>query len=196
MINEIVNFLVNSIFELGYFGIFILMAIQNSIFPFAMELVLVPAGYLAYKGEMSLGLVLFFGSMGQLAGALCSYWFAYYFGKKVVYRFVNKKIQLKLQNIFRENNLNSLFFAFIIPGIRPYISLPAGFSKMNLFKFVLFVFIGSFFWVSLVSLVGYFVGEDAVLIKQYMDWVTFVTILIGVGWFLWYAKHKSTNNVV
>ena len=51
MIKELAQALVDVIFEWGYLGIFIMMAIESSFIPFPSEIVLVPAGYLASKGD-------------------------------------------------------------------------------------------------------------------------------------------------
>ena len=74
---EIVNFIVDSVSALGYFGIFILMFLESSFFPFPSEVVMVPAGYLASKGEMNLYLAIFSGILGSVAGAWFNYLIAY-----------------------------------------------------------------------------------------------------------------------
>jgi len=171
---EFINLLLNSIMELGYIGIFILMAIQNSIFPFAMEIVLVPAGYLAFKGEMNLVLVLVSGTFGQVFGAILNY----YFGDKIL-SFIKAEKKEKLKTIF---NKHSGFFIFFMPGIRPYSAIFAGLSKMNILKMISYVFISSLFWVGLVTMIGYVVGEDENLVKQYENYITIFTIIIGIFW--------------
>ena len=70
---EIINFLVSTIGTLGYFGIFTLMFLESSFFPFPSEVVMIPAGYLAFKGDMSLTLILISGVLGSLAGAWLNY---------------------------------------------------------------------------------------------------------------------------
>jgi len=171
---EFINILLHSIMELGYIGIFILMAIQNSIFPFAMEIVLVPAGYLAFKGEMNLVLVLASGILGQVFGAILNY----YFGDKILSFIKPDKIE-KLKTTF---NKHSGFFIFFMPGIRPYSAIFAGISKMNIIKMVSYVFVSSLFWVGLVTMIGYVVGEDENLVKQYENYITIFTIIIGIFW--------------
>ena len=84
---EIVNYLVNTIGSLGYIGIFLLMFLESSFFPFPSEVVMIPAGYLAFKGDMNLGLVLFFGISGSLAGAWFNYLLAHNFGRKFLVKY-------------------------------------------------------------------------------------------------------------
>ncbi len=73
MLHDIVNFVVDTVGSLGYTGIFIMMFLESSFFPFPSEVVMVPAGYLAYKGEMNIYFAIFAGVAGSLTGALFNY---------------------------------------------------------------------------------------------------------------------------
>lgn len=81
MLSQIINFIVETVGQLGYAGIFIMMFLESSFFPFPSEVVMIPAGYLAYKGEMNIYFVIFFGILGSLAGALFNYYLAIKFGR-------------------------------------------------------------------------------------------------------------------
>ena len=61
LLADIVNFIVDTVGTLGYAGIFIMMFLESSFFPFPSEVVMIPAGYLVYKGEMNMYLVILFG---------------------------------------------------------------------------------------------------------------------------------------
>ena len=73
---QFVDFILNIISDLGYFGIFVGMAIESSFIPFPSEIIMIPAGYLAHKGEMNIYLAIFFGILGSLVGALINYYLA------------------------------------------------------------------------------------------------------------------------
>jgi membrane protein DedA with SNARE-associated domain len=170
-----------------YLTIFFGMMFQNSIFPFAMEIVLVPAGFLAYKGDLNLFFIILSGTLGQLAGSLLNYFIAYYFGEKLIIKFINKDKLEKSKLFFNKNSI----VGFFMPGIRAYLSLPAGIFRYNIIKFSLVVFLASFLWVSLVSFMGYFIGEDEKLIKQYISYITIFVILIGIGIGIKIIKEKK-----
>ncbi len=81
MLSSIVNFIVETVGSLGYAGIFFMMFLESSFFPFPSEVVMIPAGYLAYKGEMNIFFVVFFGILGSLVGAIFNYYFALKLGR-------------------------------------------------------------------------------------------------------------------
>ena len=81
MLTSIIDFIVQTVSSLGYLGIFIMMFLESSFFPFPSEVVMIPAGYLAYKGEMNIYLVVLFGLLGSLSGALFNYYFAIKLGR-------------------------------------------------------------------------------------------------------------------
>ena len=81
MLTSIINFIVETVSSLGYAGIFIMMFLESSFFPFPSEVVMIPAGYLAHKGEMNIYIVIVLGALGSLGGALFNYYFALKFGR-------------------------------------------------------------------------------------------------------------------
>ena len=65
VLHDIVNFVVDTVGSLGYIGIFMMMFLESSFFPFPSEVVMVPAGYLAFKGVMNIYVVIFSGVAGS-----------------------------------------------------------------------------------------------------------------------------------
>ena len=114
MIHEMAAWLVERIFEYGYFGIFALMAIESSFIPFPSEVVLIPAGYLASKGEMSATLILFSSIAGSLVGSLINYYLAYFVGRKFLLRYgryilISKETLAKMERFFQSHGAISTF---------------------------------------------------------------------------------------
>ena len=137
MLYSIVDFLVQTIGSWGYVGIFCLMFLESSFFPFPSEVVMIPAGYLAHKGEMSLIGALLAGIGGSLTGALFNYYLSVKLGRKLLLKYGNyvwfgeEKLE-KLEAFFKKHGEISIFNGRLIPGIRQYISIPAGLAHMNL----------------------------------------------------------------
>jgi len=169
----IINFLVSNILTLGYTGIFILMFLESSFFPFPSEVVMIPAGYLAYKGEMNLYLAIFFGISGSYVGALFNYFLARKYGRKFLikygkYFFMTPKKLESLESFFKSHGHISTFNGRLIPVIRQYISMPAGLAKMNLSKFSIYTILGAGIWVVILTMLGYLIGQNQELIKKYL----------------------------
>ncbi|MBR7118295.1 MAG: DedA family protein [Helicobacteraceae bacterium] len=160
---DIVNFVVDIVGNLGYIGIFFMMFLESSFFPFPSEVVMIPAGYLAYKGEMNIYIAIFMGILGSLVGALFNYILALKFGRTFVlkfgkYFFFNESSMEKMEIFFKNHGEISTFVGRLIPAVRQYISLPAGLAKMNLTKFCFYTSFGAGIWVIILTIIGYYVG--------------------------------------
>ncbi|CAD7287754.1 Protein DedA [Campylobacter majalis] len=165
MFHTIIDTIVSHVSAWGYFGIFSMMFLESSFFPFPSEIVMMPAGYLASKGEMSLVLAFLAGSGGSLAGALFNYYLCFFFGRSLIERYgkfigITEAKMQKFEAFFNKHGEISTFNCRLIPGIRQYISLPAGLAKMNVFKFSLFTALGASIWVAILLGVGYFLGSN------------------------------------
>ena len=181
----IIDFIVETIGDMGYTGIIILMALESSFFPFPSEVVMIPAGYLAQQGEMTLSLAILSGVFGSLIGAVINYFIAYYLGRAFIlkygkYFFFTHETLEKVETFFDRHGSISTFSGRLIPVIRQYISLPAGLAKMALLKFSIYTSLGALIWMVILALLGYFLGENSALIKSYLK-VIIVSILIALG---------------
>ncbi len=195
MLGDIVNYLVQTIGSMGYFGIFALMFLESSFFPFPSEVVMIPAGYLAYKGDMNLTLVILAGIAGSLSGAWFNYILASKFGRKFLLKIMSKEKVDKLEQFFENHGHISTFTGRLIPGIRQYISFPAGLAKMSPFKFSLYTVLGAGIWVVVLTLLGYFLGANQELIHQYLREITIVTLIIVALIIIFYiVKQKRSNS--
>jgi len=188
--HEVVDFLVNTIGQMGYIGIFALMFLESSFFPFPSEVVMIPAGYLAYQGEMSLSLVLIFGILGSLAGAWFNYLLASRFGRRFLSKIMSDEKVEKLEGFFENHGHISTFTGRLIPGIRQYISFPAGLARMNALKFSVYTTLGAGIWASILTFLGYFLGANQELIHKYLREITIATIVLVIIIIAIYVKIK------
>ncbi len=193
MIEHFAHYLVETIFELGYVGIFLLMAIESSFIPFPSEVVLIPAGYLVYKEEMNLFAVLLAAVLGSLVGAFVNYYLALFLGRNFLerygsYFFISHETLQKLDLFFARHGAISTFTGRLIPGIRQLISIPAGLSKMDLGRFSLYTALGAGIWSLILILLGYFIGEEQALIKRYLQEITIFTLAGVALLLLWYTR--------
>ncbi|MEA3492303.1 MAG: DedA family protein [Campylobacterota bacterium] len=182
MMHEIINYIVELVGSMGYTGIFVLMFLESSFFPFPSEVVMIPAGYLAYKGEMNLYLAVLAGILGSVAGALFNYYLAMKFGRKFLikygkYFFLKEDSLDKLERFFQKHGEISTFNGRLIPGIRQYISLPAGLSRMSVWKFSLYTALGAGIWVVVLVGLGYFLGSNEEMINEYLHTATLIALI-------------------
>ena len=188
MLHEFAQLLTDTIFDMGYLGIFLLMLIESSFIPFPSEIVLVPAGYLAQKGDMQISIILLVSLMGSISGALINYFGALYVGRKFLLRygkyfFISNETLDKMETFFAKHGAISTFSGRLIPGIRQLISLPAGLSRMDLKVFILYTSLGAFIWSAILVALGYFIGENQDLLNEYLSQIViaslvFISVLI------------------
>ncbi len=182
MIHDIATNLVSLIGDMGYWGIFLLMFLESTFFPFPSEIIMIPAGYLAQKGEMNIYIVVLVGIFGSVAGALFNYYLALHFGRRFILRygkyvFVKEETLDKLEAFFSKHGELSTFNGRLIPGIRQLISLPAGLARMNIAKFALYSGLGAGIWVLVLVVLGYLLGSNEELISEYLQIATVITLI-------------------
>jgi len=197
---SMINFLLEFINQAGYFGIFIGMTIESSLFPFPSEVILIPAGALVAMGEMSFLPVLIAALLGSIVGALFNYFLAFFLGRITIdilvkkygrFILIDEKKLRKSDMFFEKHGEVTTFIGRLIPVIRQLISLPAGFSKMNLSKFCLFTIIGSGTWAIFLISVGYFFGSS--ISSELKLVITLITLVISAIVLLIYFRKRNNN---
>jgi len=199
MIREIAQTIVDLIFDWGYLGIFLLMAIESSFIPFPSEIVLIPAGYLASKGDMSFSMIMGSALGGSMVGAFINYYLALLLGRRILQRygryfFINENALSKMDNYFEKHGAISTFIGRLVPGIRQLISIPAGLSRMNLVVFSTYTALGAGIWALILVMLGYFIGENQELIDTYLKQITITIMLVLILLGSWYAYIQKKKN--
>lgn len=184
--------------SLGYFGIFIMTFIESTFIPIPSEITLIPAGYLVQKGQMSGLVVLLVSIAGTLGGALANYYIAYFFGRllfvdKGKYFFLNPSKLKKIEQFFAEHGAISVFTGRFLPGVKHFISFPAGLAKMNLKLFALYTALGGAIWCTILITLGYIIGENEHLIKKYLKQLNLIFIILVSVLVIYYIWKKRQN---
>lgn len=198
---EILEFLIHVVEFLGYPGLFIMTFVESTFVPIPSEITLIPAGYLVQKGEMNFLAVWFVSVMGTLGGSLFNYYIAYNFGRRFLirygkYMFMKPETLDKIERFFKKHGAISLFTGRLLPGIKHFISFPAGLAKVDLKTFVLFTSLGGAIWCFLLIYIGYLVGENEDQIAYYVRHlkeflVLFVIVIVAAYAFVRYRKKKA-----
>jgi membrane protein DedA with SNARE-associated domain len=157
----------------GYAFIFLFMTVESSFIPFPSEIVMIPAGFLAARGELSLhagvpdlALSIGVGLAGSLAGAYINYFLSACLGEPFLRRygkwfFLPPPALDRACEVFNRYGAVTTFVCRLIPVIRQLISIPAGLSGMPLGKFTLFTGLGAGIWTAVLAVTGYVLGRTA-----------------------------------
>lgn len=202
MIHDIASYLVDTIGSMGYWGIFLLMFLESTFFPFPSEVIMIPAGYLAYQGEMNLYAVIAVGIAGSLAGALFNYYLAVYFGRAFLLKYgkfmlIKPQTLEKLETFFTKHGEVSTFNGRLIPGIRQLISLPAGLARMHVAKFSFYTVLGAGIWVVVLVALGYLLGSNEALLSKYLHTATIIALLmVGFITLFYVVRQKRRHKIL
>lgn len=194
--------LVDFVHTLGYPGIFIMTFLESTFMPIPSEVTMIPVGYLVQQGHMNLYLALFFSITGTVGGALFNYWLAVRYGRSLVmcygkyFLFGTDKME-KLDRFFANHGEISTFTGRLIPGLRHFISFPAGLAKMDLKKFTIYTTAGGALWMSTLIAVGYIIGGSKEQIRAYMPYVTggcIAAVILMVSFYVWRHRKLAINS--
>jgi membrane protein DedA with SNARE-associated domain len=193
------EWLLGGLSDWGYPGIFLLMAMESSLFPVPSEMVMPLAGYLVQSGRLNFVLVVASGTLGSLAGAYVNYFAALHLGRPFLLRYgcylgVSVKRFMQVESFFLRHCGISTVLGRLLPVVRHLISLPAGLARMNHRTFSVCTLIGSCLWVSVLTGLGYFIGENHKLLKQYADQCVLAILVFGLFAIAIYVYVIAINN--
>ena len=199
MLNSLSGLIINFIHATGYFGVFFFMLLNSALIPIPSEITVPFAGYLAQTGTFSFPFVVLAGAIGDLVGALIAYSIGYFLEETVIlslidkygkYILLSKHEYLRAVSLYKKYGSGITFFCRLLPGVRSFISVPAGLSEMKLWKFILFTFLGSLVWVSALTYVGYYLGSHWDSIGPVYHKFQIVIVTVFVLLIAYYIYHK------
>ncbi len=173
--------------RLGYFGIALLMFLDNVFPPIPSEIIMPSAGYTASQGTLTLVGVIIAGSLGSLLAAAVLYWIGYQFSHAAIFRFVDrygKYLFIQSDDVkkslawFEQYGHRIVFLGRMVPAVRSLISIPAGMSRMPFWKFMLFSGLGTIIWTTFLACMGFYFGENQALMQQIFSQVGYVILAI------------------
>ena len=187
--------------HMNYATITALMAVESSFIPFPSEIVIPPAAYVAGIEGSSLHttdnytinvlLIILFGTLGALLGAIINYLLAMWLGRPIIYAFADSKIGHLLllssdkvkqaEDYFNKHGNISTFIGRLITVIRQLISIPAGLCKMHFGWFLFYTFLGAGIWNVVLALLGYIAHGQMDLIHAYSHELSIaIMALLGI----------------
>lgn len=204
------EFILTIMNQFGYFGVFLLIAIENIFPPIPSEVVLLFGGFMTTQTKLTGVFMTLFATLGSVVGALVLYYLGKILNKKrlkkIVAGKVGKILRLKATDIdkadvwFDTKGNKTVFFCRFIPIVRSLISIPAGMSEMAMGKFLLYTIAGSIIWNAVLIFIGSQVGENwPMIVDIFNRYSHIIVILLAIlffvflGWFYKKGKSKTTK---
>ena len=202
IITELSRFIVSMISTFGYTGIFVTMAIESACIPLPSEIIMPFAGYLVSSGQFTMLGVTLAGAIGNVAGSMVAYYVGVWGGRPFVERYgpyllVSRNEIVIADRWFAKYGEAAVFFGRMLPVVRTFISLPAGIAGMNIYRFILFTFLGALPWCYLLASIGVKMGKEWAHLRDYFhqfDVIIGLSVALGVGYFLWSHWPKRRVN--
>ena len=207
----LIDLLIPFLEKLAHFGltwgpllVLFFMTVESSFIPFPSEIVMIPAGFMAARGEFFPGgsfmgaaiLAVCCGIAGSLLGACINYFLSLKMGRPFLYRwgkyfFLDEGKLNRAEQLFRDYGEVMTFACRLIPVVRQLISIPAGIARMHFGRFLLFTGAGAGIWVVLLTALGYGFGtttkglsyaelvhQAMTVLHRHMGWIVTVCILL------------------
>jgi membrane protein DedA with SNARE-associated domain len=201
-----VEWITDTMNSLGYWGIGLLMFLENLFPPIPSELIMPLAGFTVAQGEMDIVPAIAAGVIGTMVGALPWYYIGKFVGEERVKYFLSRKyvkwLGISAKDIdtakrwFYTHGNKTVFFCRMVPGVRTLISLPAGFSEMPMIPFLIYSTLGTLGWVGLLTYAGFLLGDNYEVVDKYLGVVSKVVVLaIVVAFVVWVVRHQRKRSL-
>lgn len=195
------QFIIHTESAMGYWGIVLLMGIESCCIPLPSEVIMPFAGYLCTPAgaaqvglpALNIWLVALAGAVGCVVGSIPAYYAGMYGGRPLILKY-GKYILISAHDVdmadrwFDKRGDITVFIGRLLPVIRTFIAFPAGINRMNMQKFIIYTFLGSFPWCLMLAWVGVKVGQNLEVLKPWFhrfDAVIGLAMLAAFGFWLW-----------
>ena len=195
---SVAAFIISVISTMGYGGIMLLMAIESACIPLPSEIIMPFAGYLVFKGEMTLWGIALAGAIGCVIGSIPAYYVGMFGGRPLAekygkYVLISKRDLDMADRWFEKHGDIIIFIARLLPAVRTFIAFPAGVARMNMTKFIAYTFVGSLIWCWVLGYAGMKFGQHWEDLKVYFHEFHYVIIAVGVIFVVWYVRRHFKN---
>ncbi|OHB17678.1 MAG: alkaline phosphatase [Parcubacteria group bacterium RIFCSPLOWO2_01_FULL_40_65] len=200
LVESVSRWALSIINQSGYFGIFILSALESAAIPIPSEVIIPFSGFLAEQGRFSFWLVVAVATIANTVGSIFLYLISLKGGRWILEKY-GKYILISsheldfADDIFSKYGSKIVFIGRILPIARTFISIPAGVTRMNFSKFVSYTVLGSLPWNFILALIGFKAGENWDILSPYFrkfDFVIIGGVAIGIIWYIYsHLKRRS-----
>lgn len=198
ILRPLAEFITSVISSLGYGGIFFLMILESALIPIPSEIIMPFSGFLVSSGKLGSVGVILAGSLGNLVGSVITYYlgirlgraFLIKYGKYILFR---EHHLVWTEQLFQKYGDKISFVGRLLPGVRTYISLPAGIGKSNFIRFVVYTLVGSIIWNSLLTYGGIQLGRSWQHIDKYSGYLDIIAVVATAVFIVWIVYNNTRN---
>lgn len=181
----------------GYIALFILMALENMNIPIPSEIILGFAGFLVSQHIFSFWPTVIIGTAAGLAGSIASYYIGARSGRAILLKY-SKKGGMTYRKLEAANSWFARYGGIavltgrLLPGVRTFISLPAGIARYPLSHFIFMTIIGTIPWTIVLVYAGLLLGENWTLLLDYKIEIGIACVILSaiLGAALYYGSKK------
>ncbi len=196
------DYIITFMEQYGYWALFITMTLENANVPIPSEIVLGFAGYLIARGVFDTTTTIIVGTLAGILGSVLSYWMGEYGGRPLLlkygkYIFFNEHKFELAEKLFNKYGGAAVFIGRLLPGVRTFISFPAGMARYSMTSFFIWTVLGTIPWTILLVWLGKKLGENWKDLIEYNNEFLIIMIaifvIIGVVFGVKYYRSKSSN---
>lgn len=199
------NFIINIMNKYGYVGILFLITVENIFPPIPSEVILTLGGFMTSKDGVTMSLfgVIMYSTFGSMLGAIILYYVGFIFNKDRLLKIVRSKVGrvlslkesdiIKSDNSFNNNGDLTVLYSRFVPILRSLISIPAGVNRMKFSIFLIYTFIGSLIWNTVLVSLGKLVGENYMVVAGIFSKYSKVVLVLLILFIIYkiYKKIKK-----
>ena len=187
----------------GYISVFVLMVMESMVFPVPSEAVMPFAGFLVSENKFTFEGVIFFSTLGSIAGSLISYYLGAYGGKPFLNRYgqyllLNHDDLESTERFFKKHGEITILVSRFIPVVRHLISIPTGVGGMDVMKFSLYTIIGAGIWNTILAVGGFYLKENWDTVMKYtgiIDILVIIALIALLAIFVYsHLKRRNKRN--
>ena len=203
IVEFISNTSINIISSLGYWGVFLAMTLESACIPIPSEATMPFAGFVVSEGKLTLLGITIVGALGNLVGSLISYYVGLKGGRPLLekygrYILISHNELERADKWFEKYGHEAVFIGRFLPGVRTFISLPAGIAEMDIKRFIIYTLAGSLPWAFALGYIGVKLGPHWDTIKSYfhiMDIIVVIGIIVGIIYIVYQYRKRKSNAI-
>ena len=182
----------------GYIAMFVAMALENANIPIPSEVVLGFAGFLISQQIFSFWTTFAVACIAGVVGSIISYWLGSYGGRPLLlkygkYIFFNEHKFRMAEDLFNKYGGIAIIICRCLPGVRTFISFPAGVARYPFWRFVIFTIIGTIPWTLLLIWAGSLLGShwsDLIQYNHIFLMAVAVLCVVAAVVFVWHKRRR------